>query len=210
MCCTTPVRQSGGVSQELPKNRNFITAQEENMAKDKKVSTVVRRPAARADGALQLLFRKIWAGIGYIWKRPIILSAVLLILAIFLFDLLLKQTFVNYLKCTYLLNTQLGIPAFFCTGHDVEFLGASIFKIPGLAQVIDPPLEFSRKVITWGILIFFAFVSLYLTIIINNLKAVVKLLTFDKAEWKKFIASLRTWLLIFVSFCLLFYFTVIR
>jgi hypothetical protein len=188
----------------------LITAQEKNMAKNKKASTVVRRLAARPNGALQLVFRKIWAVIGYLWNRPIILSAVLLILAIFLFDLLLKQTFVNYLRCTYLLNNQLGVPAFFCTGHNVEFLGASIFKIPGLAQVIDPPLEFTRKVIVWSILVFFAFVSLYLTIIINNLKAVVKLLTFDKHEWKKFIASLRTWLLIFVSFCLLFYFAVIR
>lgn len=180
------------------------------MAKNKKPSTVARRLAARPYGAFQIFFRKIWAGIGYLWNRPIILSAVLLILVIFLFDLLLKQAFVNYLKCAYLLNTQLGMPAFFCAGYDVKFLGASIFEIPGLAQVIDPPLEFTRKVITWSILIFFAFVSLYLTIIIDNLKVIVKLLAFDKQEWKKFISSLRTWLLIFVSFCLLFYFTVIR
>jgi hypothetical protein len=187
-----------------------ITALEENMAKNKKASTVVRKLLSQANRLLQLLFRKIWAGIGYIWKHPIIISAILLILAILLFDLLLKQTFVNHLKCTYLLDTRLGMPDFFCAGYDVKVLGSTIFKIPGLGEVIDPPLEFTRKVIIWSILIFFAFLSLYLTIIINNLKVVIKLLTFDKEEWKKFTASLRTWLLIFVSFCLLFYFAVMR
>lgn len=180
------------------------------MSKNKRASTVVRKLASRADSLLQLLFRKIWAGIRYIWKHPIIISAALLILAILLFDLLLKQTFVNYLKCTYLLDTQMGMPDYFCAGYDVKVLGSTIFKIPGLGEVIDPPLEFTRKVVIWSILIFFAFLSLYLTILINNLKAVIKLLTFDKEEWKKFMASLRTWLLIFVSFCLLFYLAVVR
>ena len=75
---------------------------------------------------------------------------------------------------------------------------------------MDPPLELVRTIVAWSILTFFAFLSLYITIILNNLKTVVKLLAFNKEEWMKFIATLRVWLLIFVSFCLLFYFTVIR
>jgi len=79
-----------------------------------------------------------------------------------------------------------------------------------LSGVMDPPLEFARTIIAWSVVIFFAFISIYLTIIINNFKSVIRLVSFNKEEWKRFMASARIWLLLFVTFCTIFYFTVIR
>ena len=130
--------------------------------------------------------------------------------AIFLFNIIINQTFTRYLNCDYLITTKLGMPSFFCEGHDVKVLGSTIFSLPGLNGVVNPPLKFIRLIISWSIILFFGFLSLYLTIIINNLKTVVKLLTFNKEEWKNLMSSIRIWLSIFVFFCLIFYFTVIR
>lgn len=170
----------------------------------------LRNWAAKPLNVFKSLFRKLWIGIRYVWDRPIIVSGILLVLAVLLFSVLLKQTFKTYFNCAYLIGDQLGMPSFFCAGHDVKVFGSSVFTIPGLTGVMDPPLEIVRKVVSWIILLFFALLSIYLTILINNLKAVVKLLTLNKEEWKRFMASLRTWLLIFVTFCLTFYFSVIR
>jgi hypothetical protein len=180
------------------------------MARNNKAFKGFRRAAAKTLNFLKLVVRKIWGGMVYIWKRPLIVSAILLVLAIFLFNLIIKQTFKPYLNCAYLVGNKLGMPSFFCDGYDVKVLGSTIFSIPGLRGVMDPPLELVRKIVSWSVAIFFAFLSLYLTIMIDNLKSFVRLVTFNKEEWKKFMASLRTWLLIFVSFSFLFYFTVIR
>ena len=152
----------------------------------------------------------IWAGVLYIWNRPVLVGGILLILAIFLFNLIIKQTFKPYTNCNYLLVSKLGMDSFFCDGHNVTAFGSTIFRIPGLRGVMDPPLEFVRTIISWSVILFFAFLSLYLTIMINNFKSVIKILTFNKEEWKRFMSSARTWLLIFVSFCSIFYFTVVK
>ena len=114
------------------------------------------------------------------------------------------------MNCNYLLVSKLGMDSFFCNGKNITAFGSTIFKIPGLRGVMDPPLEFVRAIISWSIVVFFAFLSLWLTIMVNNLKSVVKILTFNKEEWKRFMASARIWLLFFVVFGSLFYFTVIK
>jgi len=154
--------------------------------------------------------QKVWAGVLYVWKRPVIVSGLLLILVVFLFNGILKETFQRYMNCGYLLGTRLGMPSFFCDGYTVTWFGADIFTIPGLGGVMNPPLELLRKIISWTVLLFFAFLSLYLTILVNNLKAVVKILPFNKEEWRRFMASARTWMLFFVIFCAAFYFGVVR
>ena len=159
---------------------------------------------------IRKLGKKIWAGLLFVWKRPLIVSGILLILAVFLFNLIIKQTFKPYMNCNYLLVSKLGMDSFFCNGKNITAFGSTIFKIPGLRGVMDPPLEFVRAIISWSIVVFFAFLSLWLTIMVNNLKSVVKILTFNKEEWKRFMASARIWLLFFVVFGSLFYFTVIK
>jgi hypothetical protein len=180
------------------------------MAKRSKALKGVRRFAGKALHFLKVVFQKIWEGIRFVWARPLIVSAVLVVLAVLLFNVVIKQTFKPYTNCAYLLENKLAMPSFFCDGYDVTVLGSSIFTIPGLGGVMNPPLEFARKVIAWSVVLFFAFVSLYLTIVFNNFKTIVRLVTFRKEEWKKLMASLRTWLLLFVSFSFLFYFFVIR
>ena len=140
----------------------------------------------------------------------IFLSVVLLILAVFLFNLLVKETFTKYTNCTYLIVTRLGMDPFFCNGNAVKFFGTTIFTIPGLKGVMDPQLELIRSIIAWIVVSFFALISFCITIIIENLKSVVRLISFNKEEWKKFMASARIWLLLFVGFCSVFYFTVIK
>jgi hypothetical protein len=99
---------------------------------------------------------------------------------------------------------------FFCNGYKVKVFDTTIFPIPGMKNVMDPPLELVRSTIAWSVILLFAFISLFLTIIIVNLKSVVRLITFNKDEWKKFIASTRIWLFLFVGFCSIFYFAVIK
>jgi hypothetical protein len=61
-----------------------------------------------------------------------------------------------------------------------------------------------------GVILFFAFISLCLTIIIENWKSIVRLICFNKEEWKKLLAGTRIWLFLFVVFCSIFYFAVIK
>ena len=161
-------------------------------------------------GKMRTKTRKIHSGIRYIWNRPLITNTILLIPAVFLFNLIIKQTFKPYTNCSYLLGSKLGMPSYFCKGQDVKAFGKTVFSIPGLRGVMDPPLEFARQIISWSIVIFFGFLSLYLTIIIDRFESVVKLLTFNKEEWKNFMASARIWLLIFVVFCSVFLFAAVR
>lgn len=159
---------------------------------------------------IRKLFGKIWSGMLFLWNRPLLISAILLVLAVFLLNLLTKETFKPYTNCSYLIVNQLGMDSFFCNGETIKAFGSTVFKIPGLKAVMDPPLELIRSVIAWSVVLFFAFLSLYLTIMINNFKSVVRLVSFNKEEWKKFMASARIWLFLFVGFCAVFYFSVIR
>ena len=165
---------------------------------------------SKATRDLKRLGKGIWSGILSIWNRPVIILVILLVAAYFLFNQIIEQTFRQYTNCGYLIVTELGMDSFFCNGYTVRAFGSNIFTIPGLKGVMDPPLEFVRSVIAWSVIVFFAFISISLTMIVNNIKAFVRLVSFNKEEWKRFLASARTWLLFFVVFCSIFYFTVIR
>ncbi len=134
----------------------------------------------------------------------------LLILAVFLFHLIITESFIKYTNCNYLIVNHLELDPFFCNGYTVKFMETTIFTIPGLKDVIDPQLEIVRLVTAWCVVLFFAFISLCLTIIINNLKTIGKLILCNKDEWIKFMTSVRIWLLLFVVFCTGFYFIGIK
>ena len=129
---------------------------------------------------------------------------------IFLLNLIIHGAFTRYANCHYLVVTQLGMDSFFCDGYDVKVFDATIFAIPGMKHVVDPPLELLRSAVAWSMIGLFALFSLFLTVIIVNWKTVVRLITFQKDEWKKFITGTRIWLLLFVGFCLVFYFAVVK
>lgn len=152
----------------------------------------------------------IWSGVLFVWKRPLIVIGILSVAAYFLFTQIITQTFKPYTNCNYLIVNQLGMDPLFCNGHVITALGVPILTIPGMRDVMDPPLEAARTAAAWGVTISLAFVSLFLTILVNNFKAVVRILTFNKEEWGRLLASGRVWLLIFVALGSAFYFTVIR
>jgi hypothetical protein len=150
------------------------------------------------------------------WSRALygvnrlIIIVLLLVLAAFLVNLLVKETFTKYANCNYLVVDRLGMDPFFCDGYDVKFLEATIFTLPGLKCAMDPSLERIRSAAAWGVVLLFACISLFLAIIINNWKTIVELMRFNKEEWKKFMAGLRIWLFLFVVICAIFYFTSIK
>ena len=162
---------------------------------------------------------KLWAGILYVWERPVILAPILLILAYLFFNGIRTQAFKPYLNCNYLLGDWINFnteflgrtwTSIFCdgfyTGLPIPWVGK--LTIPGIGMILNPVLEGIRKVAVWAVLLFFAFISLFLTHIINNFKTIVRLVTLNREEWKRFGATIDTFLLIFVVFCTLFYFYV--
>jgi hypothetical protein len=144
------------------------------------------------------------------WIVPVIISGLLLLLAVFLVDRIVKVTFTQYANCDYLIVKHLKMDPFLCNGYDVKVFDATIFSIPDMKSVVDPPLERIRSAAAWGAILLFAFISLFLTIIIVNVHAVIGLLTFKKEGWKKFIAGARVWLFLFVGICTIFYFAVVK
>jgi hypothetical protein len=156
--------------------------------------------------------RKIWLGLCYVWDRPVIVVTILLVLSALLSRIIIKDSFKPYTNCRYLIVTKLSVSNAFCDGVTVRdpLFGKKLFEIPGLSSLMDKPLELLRKVAAWIIVTFFVFLSLFLTITINNFIRIIKILTFNKEEWKRFLASARTFLFILVAFCSIFYFTAIR
>jgi hypothetical protein len=144
---------------------------------------------------------KLWNGILYVWDRPIIISAVLFVAAILLFNLIIDKTFIKYASCQGLIVDALKANAWNA--------GTTFCNIIG-NDMLNPWLGWIRNIVAWIIVIFFAFLSLFLTILSNRFITIIRFLTLNKEEWKRFMASIRIWLLLFVAFGSIFYFTVIR
>ena len=159
---------------------------------------------------LKRLGNGIWSGVLFVWNRTLLVVGLLSAAAYFLFTPILAQAFKPFATCDYLILNQLGVDPMFCNGHMVRMLGAPVFTVPALRTVMDPSLEAARAVAAWGVVVSLAAISLMLTSLVNNFKAFLRILTFNKEEWGRLLASARTGLLIFVVLGLVFYFTVIR
>lgn len=154
---------------------------------------------------------KTWSGILYVWNRPFLVSAILLVLAVFLTYLLVTQTFQRYFNCAYLLGS-LGMNQL-CTGVsikiDVDWANFhQSFPILPAFNAIDGPLEAFRKFIVWDIIIFFALVSLVLAFIVSKVTGFVKFALTPEGR-KIVLTNLSTWLFIFVILSTLFYLGVV-
>ncbi len=141
----------------------------------------------------------------FVWRHPVILSGMLLALSGFLAYKIVTQVFASYWTCHHLLVVKQGFPDVLCSGIDIDTILFGRFHV-GALNIIDKPLEIVRKMIVWTVVVFFALVSLFLTLLINNFKTVVRILVLDKEEWRRFMTSFQTWLLIFVSFCSIFFY----
>jgi hypothetical protein len=142
--------------------------------------------------------------------RPVIISGLLLLLAILLTNLIITGAFTRYANCDYLIVTRLKMDPFFCNGYEVKVFDATLFSIPGMKNVMDPPLEIARLAAAGIAILLFALISLFLTVIVVNYRTIVRLITFHMDEWKKFMAGARIWLLLFVGMCLVFYYAVVK
>jgi hypothetical protein len=175
------------------------------------------------------IFQKIKLGALYIWHRPLILTLVFAVIAVAVSNLIVKQSFKSQFNCDYIFAQELKIPESVCHGFTLgqipgvsdatsllNSIGSSLGLgnntipsdtqvIPDLSGVVDPALEKVRRGITWLSVLFLGFISIYLTIIFNNMKLIAKLASFNREEWARFLGSIRTWLVIFTFCCLLFY-----
>jgi len=176
------------------------------------------------------IFQKIKMGTLYIWHRPLVLTLFLAVIALTVSNLIINHSFKSRFNCDYIFTQGLKIPDSVCHGFTLgqipgvsdatsllNNIGSSLGLgnnnipsdtkvIPDLSAIVDPALEKVRTGITWASVLFLAFISIYLTIIFNNMKLIAKLASFNREEWTRFLGSIRTWLVIFTSFCLLFYF----
>ena len=142
--------------------------------------------------------------------RAAVINALLLLLAVLLTYLIMKGAFARYANCDYLIVTRLNMDPFFCDGYDVNVFDATLFSIPGLKKVMDPPLELARLAAAGIAILLFASISLFLAVIVACRKSIIRLILFNKDEWGKFMANARIWLLLFVGISLIFYFSAVE
>jgi hypothetical protein len=154
---------------------------------------------------------KTWSGILYVWNRPFLVSAILLVLGVFLTYLLVTQTFKDYFNCAYLIGSKGPLKMDqLCNGLTISYDGLIKFSFPILPALnaIDRPLEAFRKFIVWDIIIFFALVSLVLAFIVGKITGFVKFVLTSEGR-KIVLTNLSTWLFIFVILSTLFYLSIV-
>ena len=128
---------------------------------------------------------------------------VLLGIVVFLFNMIVQETFKQYANCSSMIEFVPTKPHVICDG--VNLL---LFKLDGLDSFITPLLEKTRVALLWGITAVFALASLLLTILINNFNFIIKIITFNREAWRRFIAGIQIWLICMVIFGLIFYYIV--
>ena len=149
---------------------------------------------------------KVKAAVRFVWRQTIVYNILMILIAILLFSTLLSQAFRPYFNCNFLISQSLSMPSFMCDGVDL-----TLVEVPGLARVMNGPLEGIRQAVLWIVLVVFIALSGYLTFILSNLKKIVKLLTLDKREWQNLLSTLRIFITILVLLTgLLFYWTIVR
>lgn len=154
----------------------------------------------------QSIQRQVRNGLHYIWRQTVVFNLVMIVIIGFLFWLLLSRAFIGLFNCNYIITQRLGLDNVVCSGATIPGSGSitSLFGsnsdigIPGLAGAVDGPLEGLRRLLLWLIFIFFMVFSGLLTYLINNLKKVIKLITFDKREWENLLAVMRIFFTILV------------
>ena len=162
---------------------------------------MARRRRSKFEIQVSKLWRKLRQGSRYVWRHTVIYNIIFLAVVLILGYLLINNAFREFFNCNYLLRTSLGMPRFFCEGADFS----PIVEIPGLNAVMNGPLEFIRRASLWTILFFFVVISGYITFIINNLKKVTRLLTFNKQEWANLLSVMRIFITVLFLFVAVFY-----
>jgi hypothetical protein len=171
----------------------------------------LKRLPAKIAGGIRALWKHpgrlpgmLWNGIRYVWERPVIVTAVLLIVAAVILNLVIAQTFGSFFTCRSLIG-GIGM-GFLCETNDFLFIHIPDSTSPA---GMDPKLELLRLGLTWIIVAVFAFVSVILTFIARKFIAFAETLA-TEAGRKRALTTLSIWLLFFAIFCSLFYFNVVK
>ena len=162
---------------------------------------MTRRRRSKFEVQLSKVWRNVRKGARYVWKQTIVYNIVFLAIILFLGYLLINTAYREFFNCNYILRTSWGMPAFFCDGADFS----PVVRIPGLSAVMDGPLEFIRRASMWTVLFVFVVLSGYITFIINNLKKVTRLITFNKQEWANLLSVMRIFVTVLFLFIVVFY-----
>lgn len=157
------------------------------------------------------------------WANTAAVNTVLLIVAVGLSSWMIRSAFTDQFRCSYLLVDQVSAPEFMCTGADLgqatgvtsavdkvsDFLGlggddsasavGDSLVIPGLAGLIDGPLDVIRRISVIAGLLLLATFSAIATWVIRHLRFVVHLLRGDRQAWRLLASITRTFLTIFVA-----------
>lgn len=157
------------------------------------------------------------------WANTAAVNTMLLIVAVGLSFWMVRSAFTEQFRCNYLIVDQVSAPEFMCAGADLgrvsgvrsavdsvsDFLGlggddsgsaaGDSLVIPGLAALIDGPLDLIRRLSVIAGLLLLATFSAVATWIVGHLRFVVRLLRGDRQAWQLLASITRTFLTIFVA-----------
>lgn len=142
--------------------------------------------------------KKIWMFFNkHLLLSCIILTPIFCLISYWMF----KNLWSDIFNCNYLITKKLGAPKEISEGIHIDFLG---IHIPGLGSLLNPVLEFIRKLSIVIILFFIGVLSFICNFIFTKFKLIIKLVTFDKEQWRRFLSGYRVFLLTFVCLCTMF------
>ncbi len=157
------------------------------------------------------------------WANTTAVNTVLAVIAVGLSFWMVRSAFTEQFRCNYLIVDQVSAPEFMCAGADLgrvsgvrsavdnvsDFLGlggddsgsatGDSLVIPGLAGLIDGPLDLIRRIGVIAGLVLLATFSAFTTWIVRHLRFVVRLLRGDRQAWQLLASITRTFLTIFVA-----------
>lgn len=157
------------------------------------------------------------------WANTAAVNTMLAVIAVGLSFWMVRSAFTEQFRCRYLIIDQVSAPEFMCTGADLgraggvasavdevsDFLGlgdddsdsavSDSLVIPGLARLIDGPLDLVRRIgVIAGLLLLAAF-SAFATWFVRHLQFLLRLLRGDRRAWQLLASVTRTFLTIFVA-----------
>jgi hypothetical protein len=157
------------------------------------------------------------------WANTAAVNSLLLIVAVGLSFWMIRSAFTQQFRCNYLIVDQVSAPEFMCTGADLgrvsgvtsavdsvsDFLGlgdddsgstvGDSMVIPGLAGLIDGPLDVIRRIGVIAGLLLLAGFSAFATWMVRHLQFILRLLSGDRRAWQLLASITRTFLTIFVA-----------
>lgn len=156
------------------------------------------------------------------WWRHGAVSVALVAVAVVLSLWTLRDGFDDELRCRYLIVERVSAPEFMCEGADLgastgvagavdsaaDAMGLSdeddpligdALTVPGLAALVDGPLDVVRQIGLTVAIVVIAAISATIAWIVRNVPRVVALLRFDGDAWTRAAARSRLFLAIFVA-----------